>query len=133
MNDSISQPKVDFEWFVRGFVRRVPGVAHAVVVSSDGSLLTKSSHLSDQDADHLASITSGLVSLADSAARCLEVGKLVQTLVEMKHGLVLVMSINDGSSLAVLVAPNSDVGLVAYEMTLLVDRVGLVLIPRPND
>lgn len=130
VNDRTQHSEADFERFVHCFVRQVPGVAHAVVVSSDGVLLSKSSRLSDEGAGQLASITSGLISLADAAARCLEGGKLVQTLIEMKHGLVLVMSISDGSSLAVLVAPNSDVGLVAYETTLLVDRLGLILTPH---
>ncbi|MED7947272.1 roadblock/LC7 domain-containing protein, partial [Streptomyces sp. BE20] len=34
-----------------------------------------------------------------------------------------------GSALAVLAAPDSDIGLVGYEMALLVDRAGAVLTP----
>jgi hypothetical protein len=34
------------------------------------------------------------------------------------------MAISDGSWLAVLAAPTSDIELIGYEMTLLVDRVG---------
>lgn len=39
------------------------------------------------------------------------------------------MSITNGSVFAVLAAPDCDLGLVAYEMTLLVERVGRVLTP----
>ena len=42
----------------------------------------------------------------------------------MQRGLLLVMAISDGSSLAVLAAADCDMGLVAYEMALLVERVG---------
>ncbi|GAB3888907.1 hypothetical protein GCM10027612_30270 [Microbispora bryophytorum subsp. camponoti] len=52
-----------------------------------------------------------------------------QTVVEMQRGLLLVMAISDGSCLAVLAAPDCDMGLVAYQMTLLVERAGQVLTP----
>ena len=51
-------------------------------------------------------------------------GSVNQTVVEMDRGYLFLMSISDGSCLAVLAAPNCDIGLVAYEMTLLVERVG---------
>ena len=119
-----------FSWLVDSFVDRVPGVAHAVVVSSDGMLLTLSSRLPRDRADQLAAVTSGLVSLTLGAARCFEAGGVVQTVVEMERGMLLIMAISDGSSLAVLVAPTCDIGLVGYEMTLLVDRVGQLLTPE---
>jgi uncharacterized protein len=43
---------------------------------------------------------------------------------------VLLMSISDGSCLAVLASPTSDIGQIGYEMTLLVDKVGRVLTPE---
>lgn len=119
-----------FGWLVDDFVSRVPGVAHAVVVSADGLLLTASCHLPRDRADQLAAVASGLVSLTQGAARCFEAGQVVQTVVEMERGLVLLMSISDGSCLAVLASPTCDIGLVGYEMTLLVDRVGQQLTPK---
>jgi predicted regulator of Ras-like GTPase activity (Roadblock/LC7/MglB family) len=75
-------------------------------------------------------VTSGLVSLTQGAARCFDAGGVVQTVVEMDRGIVLLMSISDGSCLAVLASPNCDIGLIGYEMTLLVDRVGQLLTPE---
>lgn len=119
-----------FGWLVDSFVDRVPGVAHAVVVSADGMLLTVSSGLPRDRADQLAAVTAGLVSLTLGAARCFEAGGVVQTVVEMERGIVLIMAISDGSSLAVLAAPSCDIGLVGYEMTLLADRAGQLLTPE---
>jgi predicted regulator of Ras-like GTPase activity (Roadblock/LC7/MglB family) len=119
-----------FGWLVDSFVQQVPGVAHAVVVSADGLLLVASSGLPRDRADQLAAITSGLVSLTQGAARCFEAGGVLQTIVEMERGIVLTMAISDGSSLAVLAAPNCDIGLIGYEMTLLVDRAGKLLTPE---
>jgi hypothetical protein len=115
---------------VDDFVTRVPGVAHAVVVSADGLLITSSNHLPRDRADQLAAVASGLLSLTQGAARCFDAGQVVQTVVEMERGIVLLMSIGDGSCLSVLAAPNCDIGLVGYEMTLLVDRVGQQLNPH---
>jgi predicted regulator of Ras-like GTPase activity (Roadblock/LC7/MglB family) len=49
--------------------------------------------------------------------------------VEMDRGFLFVMSISDGSCLAVLAASSCNVGVVAYEMTVLVARAGDVLTP----
>ncbi|MGH3916984.1 MAG: roadblock/LC7 domain-containing protein [Pseudonocardiaceae bacterium] len=125
-----NSPIARFGWLVDGFVNRVPGVAHAVVVSADGVLLTQSCGLPRARADQLAAVTSGLVSLAVGAARCFEAGSLVQTVVEMERGMMLIMSITDGSSLAVLASLSCDIGLVGYEMTLLADRAGQLLSPE---
>lgn len=119
-----------FGWLVTNFAERVPGVAHAVVVSADGLLLTASSRLPRDRADQLAAVASGIVSLTQGAARCFEAGGVVQTVVEMERGIVLLMSISDGSCLAVLASPTCDIGLIGYEMTLLVDRVGQLLTPE---
>jgi uncharacterized protein len=55
---------------------------------------------------------------------------VTQTVVEMQRGLLVVMAISDGSSLAVLASADCDMGLVAYEMALLVERVGSALTPE---
>lgn len=119
-----------FSWLVANFVERVPGAAHAIVVAADGLLLTSSAALPRDRADQLSAVTSGLVSLTQGAARCFDAGQVVQTVVEMERGFVLLMSISDGSCLAVLAAPNCDIGLVGYEMTLLVERAGQLLTPE---
>jgi predicted regulator of Ras-like GTPase activity (Roadblock/LC7/MglB family) len=129
MTSPQAQPH-QFGWLVNDFAERVPGVAHAVVVSADGLLLTASSRLPIDRADQLAAVASGLVSLTHGAARCFEAGGVKETIVEMDGGFMLLMAVSDGSSLAVLASPLCDIGQVAYEMTLLVDRVGQILTPE---
>ena len=123
----------DLNWLITSFVERVPAVAHAIVVSADGLPLAFSAGFPEDRADQLAAVTSGLTSLTQGAARVFEAGSVIQTVVEMEGGLLLVMAISNGSSLAVLAASDCDMGLVAYEMTLLVERVGRVLTPGPRD
>ncbi|QFZ22311.1 roadblock/LC7 domain-containing protein [Saccharothrix syringae] len=120
----------NFSWLVDDFVSRVAGVAHAIVVSADGLLLASSSRLPIDRAEQLAAVASGLVSLNLGAARCFEAGDVKQTVVEMERGYLFLMSISDGSCLAVLAAPNCDIGLIGYAMTRLVERVGVQLTPE---
>ena len=119
----------DLNWLVTDFTARVADVAHAAVVSSDGLPLALSEHIPAGSAGQIAAITSGLTSLMMGAARIFEAGQPTQALVEMERGLMFVMAISDGSSLAVLASQACDTDLVAYEMSLLVEAVGDVLTP----
>ena len=58
-----------------------------------------------------------------------EGGSVTQTVVEMVRGFLFVMAISDGSVLAVLASSDCDMGLIGYEMALLVERAGDVLTP----
>jgi hypothetical protein len=100
-----------------------------MVVSADGLPVAVSDRLDRAKADQLAAIASGLASLTQGAASVLDRGGVKQTVVEMERGLLIVMAISDGSCLVVLAAAPSDVGVVAYQMAVLVARVGEVLTP----
>jgi uncharacterized protein len=122
-------PVEDLNWLVTSFVKRVPDVAHAMIVSSDGIPLAVSAGFPQDGADRLATVTSGLSSLVQGAARVFEGGIVIQTVVEMEAGLMVVMTISHGASLAVLAAPDGKMGIIAYEMTLLVERAGRMITP----
>ena len=120
------------DWFVSNFVRDVPGVSHAILVSADGLLMASSTHLPTDRADQLAAVTSGLASLATGAARLFEAGEVRQSLVEMDDGYLLLMGVGNGSYLAALATISCDVGQVGYEMAVLVDRVGKAVEATPR-
>jgi predicted regulator of Ras-like GTPase activity (Roadblock/LC7/MglB family) len=119
----------DLDWLITDFTARVADVAHAVVVSADGVPLAVSEGIPPFFAEQLAANTAGLVSLMQGAARIFAAGQPTQALVEMEGGLLLVKTISDGSSLAILASPDCDTDLVAYEMTRMVEAVGEVLTP----
>jgi uncharacterized protein len=125
----ITPHRQDLNWLVTEFTTRVADVAHAIVVSADGVPLALSSGIPSQAVEQLAAITSGLTSLMVGAARVFEGGAPLQALVEMDGGLMFVKAVSDGSSLAVLTAPECDTRQVSYEMTLLVEAVGELLTP----
>ena len=123
----------DMGWLLNNFANSVAGIAHVVAVSADGLLLASSRDLPADRADQLAAITSGVVSLTDGASRMFSAGTVQQTIIEMESGYLFLMSISDGSSMAVLAARSCDVGQVGYEMALLVERVGAALSPAVRE
>jgi uncharacterized protein len=130
---SPGHPAHDLNWLVTDFVERVPDVAHAVIVSSDGLPVAVSAGFPEEHADRLAAVTSGLSSLVHGAARMFEGGMVIQTVVEMDDGVLVVMTISHGASLAVLAGPDGKMGLIAYQMTLLVERAGRMITPATRD
>jgi hypothetical protein len=119
-----------FGWLINNFADNVPGVAHAVVISVDGLLLTASHRLPVDRAEQMSAIAAGIVSLNLGAARVLGAEQVTRVVVEMDYGVLLLTSIRDGSCLAVLATRDCDVSQVAYEMTVLVDQVGQILTPQ---
>ena len=117
-------------WLLTRFVQQTSGVTDAVCVSSDGLLMAMSTDLDRGRADQFAASAAGLTSLSLGASRCFGYGDVDQVMVEMSTGFLFVASISDGSCLGILADKNSDVGLVGYEMTMLVDRFGSVLTPQ---
>ncbi|WP_449843675.1 roadblock/LC7 domain-containing protein, partial [Microbispora sitophila] len=96
----LSQGARGLNWLITDFVNNVPGVAHTVVVSADGLPLAFSEGFPKDRADQLAAVAAGLISLTQGASRVFEGGPVTQTVVEMQRGLLLIMSISDGSCLA---------------------------------
>jgi predicted regulator of Ras-like GTPase activity (Roadblock/LC7/MglB family) len=123
----------DLNWLISTFIDRIPGAKSSVVVSSDGLVLAMSELIARDTADQLAAVTSGLASLTIGAARCFDAGTVNQVIVEMTGGYLFVTTESDGSALAVMCELDCDIGLIGYEMSLLVDRIGQVLTPAVRD
>lgn len=119
--------KTDLAWLLDDLVRRVKQAEHAVVLSVDGLLVAASAGLSRDDGEHLAAIASGIQSLAKGAGTRFGGGAVQQTIIEMESSFLFVTAAGHGACLAVLAAEDADVGLVAYEMAVLVGRAGKFL------
>src|SRR5690348_12443186 len=114
-------------WLLDDLVDRVPSVQRSVVLSVDGLMMGASKGLSREDADHLAAVAAGFQSLAQGAGRHFGGGPVRQTIIEMESAFLFVTAAGQGACLAVLAADDADMGLVAYEMAMLVTRVGQYL------
>jgi predicted regulator of Ras-like GTPase activity (Roadblock/LC7/MglB family) len=120
-------PRGDLTWLVNDLVGRVDQTRHAVVLSADGLLMATSSDLKREDAEHLSAVAAGFQSLARGAGRHFNGGAVRQTIVEMESAFLFVTAAGNGACLAVLGSAEADVGLIAYEMAMLVTRVGQYL------
>ncbi len=114
-------------WLLDDLIERVPPARQALVLSVDGLLMAHSEGLSQGDAEHMAAIAAGFQSLARGFSRHFQSGAVRQTIVEMEGAFLFVTAAGSGACLAVLADAASDIGLVAYEMAMLVKRVGQTL------
>jgi predicted regulator of Ras-like GTPase activity (Roadblock/LC7/MglB family) len=117
----------DLAWLLDDLVARVQEAEHGIVLSTDGLLLASSQDLRREDAEHLSAVASGLQSLARGVGEHFAGGAVRQTIVEMTSSYLIVTTAGQGACLAVLCSGDADVGLVAYEMAMLVARVGQYL------
>ena len=65
--------------------------------------------------------------MAGAAARTCDGGAVTKALITMARGTLVIMAIDQRSSLAVLTTATADLDTVAYEMTMLVQEAGSIL------
>ncbi|MET9520287.1 roadblock/LC7 domain-containing protein [Streptomyces sp. NPDC002994] len=131
-HDTTGRGSGELNWLLDELVDRVGSIRKAVVLSSDGLATGTSKGLTREDGEHLAAVASGFHSLAKGVGRHFDAGSVRQTVVELDDAFLFVTAAGDGSCLAVLSDSDSDVGQVAYEMTLMVKRVGVHLTTAPR-
>jgi uncharacterized protein len=119
----------DLDRLIADFAERVPEVVRALVVSSDGVPLAASDRMPPDQLEQLSVITSGLIGLAGAADQVSDGSGFIQALVAMERGTLVIMAIDDGSSLAVFTTAAADLDQVAYDMTMLVERAGSIFSP----
>lgn len=127
---TLSSEATNLNWLVDNFSSEVEGVTDAVVVSSDGLPLASSEGMDRDSVDRFAAVASGLIGLAYGAAGRFGGGAVTEVIVEMEQAFLFVTGISDGSLLAVMATSDADIGLVAYEMAVLVEKAGAVLTPE---
>jgi len=124
-------------WLLDDLVGRVPPAQHAIVLSADGLVMAASAGMGREDSEHLAAVAAGFQSLARGAGRHFKGGPVRQTIVEMESAFLFVMAAGHGACLAVLAEAEADISVIAYEMAMLVTRVGQYLSsptrPVPTD
>jgi predicted regulator of Ras-like GTPase activity (Roadblock/LC7/MglB family) len=119
-------------WLLDNMVSQVEHVEQAIVLSSDGLVVASSQGLSREDGEHLSALAAGVQSLARGTGRQFHGGDVRQTIIEMEFAFLFVVAAGKGTCLAVLTSGEPNVGLVAYEMAMLVRRMGKYLAAEPR-
>ena len=122
-------------WLLDNLVSQVANVRQALVLSRDGLVVAKSQNMSREQGDHLSALAAGVQSLARGAGKQVGGGEVRQTIIEMDSAFMFVMAAGQGTCLAVLASADANLGVMAYEMAMLVRRMGIYLTaaPRPAD
>ena len=119
-------------WLLDDLVRRLAGGENAIVLSGDGLPLGRSAALDRDSAEHLAAMASAFQSLSRGVGATFGKGAVQQTVVEMEYGFLVVTEAGEGACLALLVSVQADLGMVAYEMNVIVQQVGSSLSASPR-
>jgi predicted regulator of Ras-like GTPase activity (Roadblock/LC7/MglB family) len=122
-------------WLLDNLVSQVANVREALILSRDGLVVVKSSNMSREQGDRLSALAAGVQSLARGAGQQVGGGDVRQIVIEMDSAFMFVMAAGQGTCLAVLASAEANVGVMAYEMAMLVRRMGMHLTaaPRPAD
>jgi predicted regulator of Ras-like GTPase activity (Roadblock/LC7/MglB family) len=118
-----SKPQNDLTWMLDDLVE-VPDVVYAVVLSTDGLIVQKSTTLPQDKAELLAAGASSLHSVAAGVGRRFDSGPVHQVIVEYQGHNLFIAAAGNNARLAVLCEQSVDMGTVAYEMSRLVARIG---------
>jgi predicted regulator of Ras-like GTPase activity (Roadblock/LC7/MglB family) len=127
-----TKQSANLTWLLDDLVERVPTAQQAVVLSADGLLLGSSAAMDREDAEHLSAMAAGFQSLAKGASRHFDAGAVRQTVVEMDNAFLVVTAAGRGACLALLADAEADMGMVAYQMNLMVKRVGAAMTSEPR-
>lgn len=119
-------------WLLDNLVSRVANVRQALVLSRDGLVVAKSQTMTREEGEQLSAIAAGLQSLARGAGQQVGAGEVRQTIVELDGAFLFVMAAGQGTCLAVLAAGETDLGVMAYEMAMLIRRMGAHLTAAPR-
>jgi predicted regulator of Ras-like GTPase activity (Roadblock/LC7/MglB family) len=122
----------DLNWLLDDLLTRAVGAQHAVVLSTDGLCVGRSANLARDDSEHLSAMASAFQSLARGVGRHFRGGRVRQTVVELDHAFLVVTAAGNGACLALVASEDADIGMIAYEMNLMVKKVGSYLVARPR-
>ncbi len=114
-------------WLLDNLVGRVPQVRQALILSRDGLVVATSQNMARGDAEHLSALAAGVQSLARGAGQRFAGGAVRQTIIEMESAFLFVTAAGQGTCLAVLSSADANLGVMAYEMAMLVRRMGKYL------
>ena len=120
----MTEAATNLNWLLERLCDTVPAIRQAVVVSSDGLALARSEDVDRETAERLAAVSSGMIGLAYGAAGRYGAGPVSNVIVQMQDGWLFVTGIRDGSLVCCLTEKEIDMGAIAFEMSIFVQRVG---------
>ena len=119
-------------WLLDNLVSQVANVRQALLLSRDGLAVATSNNMSREEGDNLSALSAGVHSLARGVGKQVGNEEVRQTIIEMDSAFLFVMAAGQGTCLAVLASAEANLGVMAYEMAMLVRRMGAHLTAGPR-
>jgi predicted regulator of Ras-like GTPase activity (Roadblock/LC7/MglB family) len=124
MTQRTTATDADLDWLLDGLVDQVAGTRHAIVLSDDGLVISRSQTIERSDAERLAAIVTGQQSLARGVGQLFSGGPVQQVIVEMADLWLFAIAAGRGTHLAVVASQEVDAELMTVAMHTLVQQVG---------
>jgi predicted regulator of Ras-like GTPase activity (Roadblock/LC7/MglB family) len=124
MTQRTTATNADLDWLLDGLVDQVAGARHAIVLSDDGLVISRSRTVERADAERLAAIATGQQSLARGVGQLFSGGPVHQVIIEMAELWLFVTAAGRGSHLAVVASQEVDAELMSVAMHTLIQQVG---------
>jgi predicted regulator of Ras-like GTPase activity (Roadblock/LC7/MglB family) len=119
-------------WLLDNLVSRVVNVRQALLLTRDGLVVATSQNMSREEGDNLSALAAGVHSLARGVGKQVGGEEVRQTIIEMDSSFLFVVAAGQGTCLAVLASAGANLGVMAYEMTMLVRRMRTHLTAEPR-
>ena len=113
----------ELPWMLDDLVE-VPHVISVVVLSTDGLIVQKSTSMAQDLAEILAAGASSMYSVAAGTGRRFASGPVQQVVIEFQEHTLFIAAAGQNARLAVVCDQDVDMGMVAYEVSRLVTRIG---------
>ncbi|MBE1588992.1 roadblock/LC7 domain-containing protein [Nonomuraea angiospora] len=124
MTQRTTATNADLDWLLDGLVDQVAGTRHAIVLSDDGLVISRSRSIERSDAERLAAIATGQQSLARGVGQLFSGGPVQQVIIEMAELWLFITIAGRGTHLAVVASQEVDAELMSVAMHTLVQQVG---------
>ncbi|MED7928618.1 roadblock/LC7 domain-containing protein [Nonomuraea sp. LP-02] len=124
MTQRTTATNADLDWLLDGLVERVAGTRHAIVLSDDGLVISRSRSIQRADAERLAAIATGQQSLARGVGQLFSGGPVHQVIIEMAELWLFITAAGRGTHLAVVASQEVDAELMSVAMHTLIQQVG---------
>ncbi|MDA0634886.1 roadblock/LC7 domain-containing protein [Nonomuraea sp. MCN248] len=124
MTQRTTATNVDLDWLLDGLVDQVAGTRHAIVLSDDGLVISRSRSIERADAERLAAIATGQQSLARGVGQLFSGGPVHQVIIEMADLWLFITAAGRGTHLAVVASQEVDAELMSVAMHTLIQQVG---------
>jgi len=130
----LSAPAQDLQWTINDLGAKIPQVTDSALGTADGLLVAASQGLDRGQADELAAVACGLVSIVTgSTARMFGDDRVDIAVARLQRHVLMVKPVGEGLVLAVIATPDVDVSAAGIAIADLAEHIDQLITPDLAD